>query len=73
MAKKLLLDALTGAIGDFVEGITEENLKLGIWSGKVRGWLSQVCEKGTLRDWPTAAHPSSIELGRWNSTMSPST
>jgi hypothetical protein len=35
MAKKLLLDALTAAIGDFVEGISEENLKVGIWSGKV--------------------------------------
>jgi len=36
MAKALLLDALTSAIGDFVEGISKENLKLGIWSGKVR-------------------------------------
>jgi hypothetical protein len=35
MAKKLLLDALTAAIGDFVEGISEDNLKLGIWGGKV--------------------------------------
>ena len=36
MAKKLLLDALTAAIGDFVEGINQDNLKLGIWSGKVK-------------------------------------
>ena len=35
MAKRLLLDALTGAIGDFVEGLSEENLKLGIWNGEV--------------------------------------
>jgi hypothetical protein len=35
MAKALLLEALTNAIGDFVEGISEEQLKLGIWSGKV--------------------------------------
>jgi hypothetical protein len=41
MAKKLLLDALTAAIGDFVEGISEENLKVGIWSGKVRVSLDE--------------------------------
>jgi len=35
MAKKLLLDSLTKALGGIVEGINEENLKLGIWSGKV--------------------------------------
>ena len=35
MAKRLLLDALTGAIGDFGEGLSEENLKLGIWNGEV--------------------------------------
>jgi vacuolar protein sorting-associated protein 13A/C len=35
MAKKLLLDSLTKALGGIVDGINEENLKLGIWSGKV--------------------------------------
>ena len=36
MAKKFVFDALTTALGDFVDGFSEENLKLGIWSGKVR-------------------------------------
>lgn len=35
MAKSLLLDALTKSLGDFVVGINRDNLKLGIWSGKV--------------------------------------
>ena len=50
MAKKLLLDALTAAIGDFVEGISEENLKVGIWSGKVsratEGMRKRRCQGG---------------------------
>jgi hypothetical protein len=36
MAKQLLLNALTDVIGDFVEGLSEENLKLGVWKGEVR-------------------------------------
>jgi vacuolar protein sorting-associated protein 13A/C len=35
MAKELLLNALVGVLGDYVEGITQENLKVGVWSGKI--------------------------------------
>lgn len=35
MTKRLLLNALVKVLGDFVEGLTEENLKVGVWSGKI--------------------------------------
>jgi vacuolar protein sorting-associated protein 13A/C len=35
MTKRLLLNALVTVLGDFVEGLTEENLKVGVWSGKI--------------------------------------
>eukprot|EP00981_Chlorochromonas_danica_P001560 scaffold341_cov154-Ochromonas_danica.AAC.4 len=35
MAKSLLLNVLTDVLGNYVEGLTRENLKLGVWSGKV--------------------------------------
>lgn len=35
MAKELLLNALVSVLGDYVEGITKENLKVGVWSGKI--------------------------------------
>jgi vacuolar protein sorting-associated protein 13A/C len=35
MAKELLLNALVGVLGDYIEGITKENLKVGVWSGKI--------------------------------------
>ena len=35
MAKKLLLSALVNVLGDFVDGLTEENLAVGVWSGKI--------------------------------------
>jgi vacuolar protein sorting-associated protein 13A/C len=34
MAKKLLLDALVNFLGEFID-INEENLNLGVWSGKI--------------------------------------
>jgi vacuolar protein sorting-associated protein 13A/C len=35
MAKRLLLNVLLQVLGDFVEGLTEDNLKIGVWSGEV--------------------------------------
>jgi len=35
MAKRLLLNVLVNALGDYIEGLTEENLKLGVWSGQI--------------------------------------
>lgn len=35
MAKRLLLNVLLQVLGDFVEGLTEENLRIGVWSGEV--------------------------------------
>lgn len=35
MAKRLLLSVLVEVLGAYVEGLTVENLKLGVWSGKI--------------------------------------
>ena len=35
MSKRLLLDVLVNVLGDYVEGLTEENLKVGVWAGKI--------------------------------------
>ena len=35
MAQKWLLNVLVQVLGEFVEGLSEENLKLGVWSGKI--------------------------------------
>ncbi len=35
MARQLLLNTLTSAFGDLVDGLTEENLKVGVWSGEI--------------------------------------
>jgi vacuolar protein sorting-associated protein 13A/C len=35
MAKSLLLNVLVDVLGQYVEGLTKENLKLGVWSGKI--------------------------------------
>jgi vacuolar protein sorting-associated protein 13A/C len=35
MAKSLLLNILVDVLGKYVEGLTAENLKLGVWSGKI--------------------------------------
>jgi vacuolar protein sorting-associated protein 13A/C len=35
MAKRLLLNALLDVFGDYIEGLSQENLKLGVWSGKL--------------------------------------
>lgn len=35
MAKELLLNALVNVLGDYVQGITKDNLKVGVWSGKI--------------------------------------
>lgn len=35
MAKRLLLNVLLNVLGDFIDGLTEENLKLAVWSGEV--------------------------------------
>jgi vacuolar protein sorting-associated protein 13A/C len=35
MAKRLLLNVLVNVLSDFVEGLNEENLKVGVWSGDI--------------------------------------
>ena len=35
MAKRLLLSILVDVLGKYVEGLTVENLKVGVWSGKI--------------------------------------
>jgi vacuolar protein sorting-associated protein 13A/C len=35
MAKKLLLNVLSDAIGEYVDGLSRENLKMGIWAGNL--------------------------------------
>ena len=35
MAKRLLLNILVDVLGDYIEGLTEENLKVGVWSGNI--------------------------------------
>jgi hypothetical protein len=36
MAKSLLLKVLVDVLGKYVEGLKEENLKVGVWSGKIQ-------------------------------------
>jgi hypothetical protein len=35
MAKKLLLNALRTAFQDYIVGLTDDKLKLGVWSGEI--------------------------------------
>ena len=35
MAKRLLLNVLIKVLGEYINGLTEENLKLGVWAGKI--------------------------------------
>ena len=35
MAKRLLLGVLTDSLGQYIEGLSGENLKVGVWSGKI--------------------------------------
>ena len=35
MAKAMLLNVLVDVLGEFVEGLTADNLKLGVFSGKI--------------------------------------
>ena len=35
MAKRLLLNVLLSVLGDYIEGLSEDNLKLGVWSGEI--------------------------------------
>ena len=35
MAKRLLLSILEEVLGDFIFGLTKDNLKLGVWGGKL--------------------------------------
>jgi hypothetical protein len=44
MAKKMLSKLLSDICGDYLEGLDEEHLKLGIWSGKrSAGWSLRRC------------------------------
>lgn len=36
MAKSLLLNILVDVLGKYIDGLTPENLKLGVWSGKIQ-------------------------------------
>ena len=35
MAAAILLSVLTRVLGEYVNGLTEDNLKLGVWAGKI--------------------------------------
>lgn len=35
MAKSIILSALTKVLGDFVEGLDEDHLRVGLWSGEI--------------------------------------
>lgn len=35
MAKRLLLNVLLQVLGDFVEELSEDNLRFGVWAGEV--------------------------------------
>lgn len=48
MAKSLLLTVLVDVLGNYVEGLTRENLKLGVWSGNVE--LSNLQLKASALD-----------------------
>ena len=48
MAKRLLLNVLVDVLGNYVEGLNPENLKLGIWDGKIE--LSDLKLKRTALD-----------------------
>lgn len=48
MAKKLLLDVLVNVLGNYVEGLSSDNLRVGVWSGKVE--LSNLKLKSTALD-----------------------
>lgn len=48
MAKSLLLNVLVDVLGNYVEGLTRENLKLGVWSGKIE--LSNLLLKDSALD-----------------------
>jgi vacuolar protein sorting-associated protein 13A/C len=48
MAKSLLLDVLVNVLGAYVDGLSAENLRVGVWSGKVE--LSNLKLKSTALD-----------------------
>jgi N-terminal region of Chorein or VPS13 len=35
MAKRLLLNALRTAFADYIVGLTDDKLRLGVWSGEI--------------------------------------
>lgn len=50
MAKRLLLKILVDFLGDYIDGLSEENLRLGVWSGKIVMNNLQLNRK-TLQNW----------------------
>lgn len=48
MAKSLLLNVLCDVLGNYVEGLTKDNLKVGVWSGKIE--LSNLQLKASALD-----------------------
>ena len=50
MAKRLLLNVLVEFLGEYVEGLTEENLKVGVWNGKI-GLENLQLNRKTLQNW----------------------
>lgn len=48
MAKKLLLDVLVNVLGTYVEGLSSDNMRVGVWSGKIE--MSNLKMKSTALD-----------------------
>ena len=44
--KQLLLSFLVNILGEFVQGLTEENLKVGVWGGKIKLTNLQINKAG---------------------------
>lgn len=51
MAKRLLLNALRTAFADYIVGLTDDKLRLGVWSGEIELHDLQVsvCELRLMR------------------------
>jgi hypothetical protein len=59
MARQLLLKSLVSIFGDFVDGLTEENLKVGVSRGCGR-LIRFECMHATPRHDETTIEPQSI-------------
>ena len=62
MAKSLLLRALKEAFGKYVDGISDSNLEVAVWSGEVK--LTNLTLKKELFETNALELPVNVRLGR---------